>query len=93
MSARPPRSRRAAAPAQRAKGLSTATYSSHSERLDEANLAPSVIVEPGRPSMLESRWISEICRDKDKAVVDKFERCVALPLDGLSRSSLLSRTR
>ncbi|GAA5938359.1 hypothetical protein JCM3775_000871 [Rhodotorula graminis] len=79
MSARPPRSRRAAAaPAQRAKGLSTATYSSHSERLDEGNLAPSVIVEPGRPSMLESRWISEICRDKDKAVVDKFERIIRM---------------
>ncbi|GAA5835292.1 hypothetical protein JCM9279_004498 [Rhodotorula babjevae] len=78
MSARPPRSRRAAAPAQRAKGLSRATYSSHSERLDEGNLAPSVIVEPGRPSMLESRWISEICRDKDKAVVDKFERMIRM---------------
>ncbi|GAA6051149.1 hypothetical protein JCM3770_002563 [Rhodotorula araucariae] len=77
MHARPVRCRRAA-PAQRAKGLSTATYSSHSERMDETNMAPSVIVEPGRPSMLESRWISEMCRDQDKAVVDKFERVIRM---------------
>ncbi|BGP38026.1 Nitrogen permease regulator 3 [Rhodotorula kratochvilovae] len=77
MHARAVRCRRAA-PAQRAKGLSTATYSSHSERMDETNMAPSVIIEPGRPSMLESRWISEMCRDQDKAVVDKFERIIRM---------------
>ncbi|KAJ8295533.1 Nitrogen permease regulator 3 [Rhodotorula toruloides] len=62
----------------RSKGLSTATYSSHSDRPDETALTPTVIVEPGRPSMLESRWLSEMCRDKDKFVVDKFERIIRM---------------
>ncbi|BGP13923.1 Nitrogen permease regulator 3 [Rhodosporidiobolus nylandii] len=64
--------------AGRSKGLSTATFSSHSERPEELSLDPSVIVEPGRPSLLESRWLSEMCRDKDKAVVEKFERIVRM---------------
>ncbi|GAA6026990.1 hypothetical protein JCM8097_006020 [Rhodosporidiobolus ruineniae] len=64
---------------QRSKGLSSA-FSSHSqsERQDELQAGPSVIIEPGRPSMLESRWLSEMCRDKDKAVVQKFERIVRM---------------
>ncbi|BGP22893.1 nitrogen permease regulator 3 [Rhodotorula toruloides] len=62
----------------RSKGLSTATYSSHSDRPDETALTPTVIVEPGRPSMLESRWLSEMCRDKDKVIVDKFERIIRM---------------
>ncbi|GJN88496.1 hypothetical protein Rhopal_001462-T1 [Rhodotorula paludigena] len=65
----------------RRKGYSTATYSSHSERLDETSVAPTVIVEPGRPTMLERRWLSEIVRDKDQALAEKFERIVRM-LDG-----------
>ncbi|GAA5888026.1 hypothetical protein JCM6882_000255 [Rhodosporidiobolus microsporus] len=62
----------------RSKGISSATFSSHSERPDEQSSSPSVIVEPGRPSMLESRWLSEMCRDKDPSVVQKFERIVRM---------------
>ncbi|GAA6023693.1 hypothetical protein JCM10207_008751 [Rhodosporidiobolus poonsookiae] len=70
--------RKRAQQAAKGRGISTATYSSHSERPDEQSSAPSVIVEPGRPSMLESRWLSEMCRDQDKAVIDKFERIVRM---------------
>lgn len=35
---------------------------------------PCVIVEPGRPSMYESRWLSEMCKGKDATTVDRFER-------------------
>ncbi|GAA5841542.1 hypothetical protein JCM11251_001256 [Rhodosporidiobolus azoricus] len=69
------RSRRKTA---KSKGISSATFSSHSERPDELSSTPSVIVEPGRPSMLESRWLSEMCRDKDPSVVQKFERIVRM---------------
>lgn len=63
------------------RGFSTATVSSHSERPDEGTSSPSVIVEPGRPSMLERRWLSEMCRDKEASVVAKFERygCLSCP--------------
>lgn len=56
------------------KGFSTATMSSQSERPDETSSTPSVIVEPGQPSMLESRWLNEMCRDKESSLVGKFER-------------------
>lgn len=69
------------------KGFSTATMSSHSERPDEASSLPSVIVEPGRPSMLERRWLSEMCRDKDSADVAKFERYVQSTISEARRSS------
>ncbi|SCV66921.1 BQ2448_5567 [Microbotryum intermedium] len=35
---------------------------------------PSVIVEPGRPTMLESRWIAEMTRDVDEGLKERFER-------------------
>ena len=70
------------------KGFSTATMSSHSERPDEASSLPSVIVEPGRPSMLERRWLSEMCRDKDSADVAKFERYVPFSTTFASEHSL-----
>ncbi|GAA5868309.1 hypothetical protein JCM1840_005630 [Sporobolomyces johnsonii] len=63
---------------QRSKRLSAATFSSNSERPEEVAPGPAIIVEPGRPSMLESRWLSEICRDKDKATVERFEKCVRM---------------
>ncbi|GAA6061576.1 hypothetical protein JCM10212_004326 [Sporobolomyces blumeae] len=62
----------------------SATYSSHSQsqsedpRADESGGGTSVIVEPGRPSMYESRWLSEMCKGKDAATVDRFERCVRM---------------
>ncbi|GAA5989399.1 hypothetical protein JCM10908_001295 [Rhodotorula pacifica] len=78
------------------KGFSTATMSSHSERPDEGSSLPSVIVEPGRPSMLESRLLSEMCRDKDSTAVAKFDRIVRLlngrhHLDEIRYRSQLSR--
>ncbi|GAA5954783.1 hypothetical protein JCM21900_005903 [Sporobolomyces salmonicolor] len=63
---------------QRSNRLSAATFSSNSERPEEVAPGPAVIVEPGRPSMLESRWLSEVCRDKDKATVGRFEKCVRM---------------
>ena len=52
------------------------TVSDHSEeqRGDEKGSGPSIIVEPGRPSMYESRWLSEMCKGKDTATVDRFEK-------------------
>ncbi|SGY41324.1 BQ5605_C003g02496 [Microbotryum silenes-dioicae] len=35
---------------------------------------PSVIVEPGRPTMLESRWIAEMTRDVEEGLRERFER-------------------
>ncbi|GAA5900236.1 Npr3p [Sporobolomyces salmoneus] len=56
------------------------TVSDHSEdpRDEKGGNGPSVIVEPGRPSMYESRWLSEMCRGKDAATVDRFEKCVRM---------------
>lgn len=60
------------------KAMSGTTYSSTSasERLleEQNEKVPSVLLEPGRPTALERRWLDEICRDKDKAVVEKFEK-------------------
>lgn len=62
------------------RGLSGAggtTVSSGSERLEphaHAEKGPSVILEPGRPTALERRWIDEISREKEKSVVERFER-------------------
>jgi hypothetical protein len=52
------------------------TVSDHSEDLrdEKGGTGPSVIVEPGRPSMYESRWLSEMCKGKDAATVDRFEK-------------------
>ncbi|GAA5931401.1 Npr3p [Sporobolomyces koalae] len=56
------------------------TVSDHSEdqRDERDNGEPSIIVEPGRPSMYESRWLSEICKGKDPATIERFERCVRM---------------
>ncbi|GAA6006448.1 hypothetical protein JCM11491_004964 [Sporobolomyces phaffii] len=55
------------------------TVSDHSEdHRDDPVHGPSVIVEPGRPSMYESRWLSEMCKGKDAATVDRFEKCVRM---------------
>ncbi|GAA5947319.1 hypothetical protein JCM3765_001624 [Sporobolomyces pararoseus] len=56
------------------------TVSDHSEDLrdEKGESGPSVIVEPGRPSMYESRWLSEMCKGKDAATVDRFEKCVRM---------------
>lgn len=50
------------------------TFSSNSERIEDDIKAPTIILEPGRPSMIESRWLTEICRGKDQAVVAKFDK-------------------
>jgi hypothetical protein len=54
---------------------SMSTFSEGSEKMeqDEAGKGPSVIIEPGRPSALEVRWINEMSRDKDKVVVENFD--------------------
>ena len=54
------------------------TFSSNSERPEEVDLLPSFILDPGRPSEVERRWLSEICRDKDPGIVEKFNKSVVL---------------
>lgn len=59
------------------RNLSHTTISSGSERIDTAEGAekgPTVILEPGRPTALERRWIDEVCREKEKCVVERFEK-------------------
>ncbi|KAM0753536.1 hypothetical protein T439DRAFT_353332 [Meredithblackwellia eburnea MCA 4105] len=63
---------------QKGKAFSGTTYSSVDERNEEVEKGPSIILEPGRPSAVESKWISEICREKEKTVVDKFEKMVRM---------------
>ena len=36
----------------------------------------SVVLEPGRPTAAESKWLGEISKGKDKLVAERFERCV-----------------
>ena len=50
------------------------TFSSNSERPEEVDLLPSFILDPGRPSEVERRWLSEICRDREPAIVERFNR-------------------
>lgn len=51
------------------------------------------MLEPGRPSAAESRWLAEICRDKDPVVVEKFERTRTM-LNGLHHfDEIRSRAR
>ena len=52
------------------------TFSSNSERPEEVDLLPSFILDPGRPSEVERRWLSEMCRDKDPAIVERFNKSV-----------------
>lgn len=60
------------------RAMSINTFSSNASNdkreEEEVRMSPSVILEPGRPSAMESRWIVEICRDQDKGVVEKFEK-------------------
>ncbi|KAL8276331.1 hypothetical protein RQP46_011256 [Phenoliferia psychrophenolica] len=63
---------------------------------DEDNKGPSIILEPGRPTAVESKWLLEICREKDKSVVEKFDRMVrmlngAYHLDEIRYRANLSR--
>ncbi|KZT50583.1 hypothetical protein CALCODRAFT_179584 [Calocera cornea HHB12733] len=41
---------------------------------DESDLSPSIIVDPGRATKVERRWLDEMGRGKDHRVVDLFER-------------------
>jgi hypothetical protein len=52
----------------------TTTYSSGSERHEETVRGPSISLEPGRPTARESRWLNEMCREKEKSIVEKFDR-------------------
>ena len=57
--------------------MSGTTISSGSERIgggEGLEKGPSVILEPGRPTALERRWIDEMCREKEKSVVERFEK-------------------
>lgn len=57
--------------------MSTTTFSSANSvdgGDEEQKGRPSIILEPGRPSALEQRWLVEICRGKEKSVVEKFDR-------------------
>ncbi|KAK4058754.1 Nitrogen permease regulator 3 [Microbotryomycetes sp. JL221] len=74
----------------------TTLSSQSSQRPDESEKGTSVIVEPGRPTALERKWIDEICRDKDKHVVQKFEKVVRMfngahHLDEIRHRAELSR--
>lgn len=65
--------RNALAPtARRSRTLST--FSSNSDRPEDIIKGTTIILEPGRPSLLESRWLAEMTREKDSAVAEKFER-------------------
>lgn len=53
------------------------TFSSNSERPDDRlTSGTTIILEPGRASAVESRWLKEIAREKDSVIVEKFERSV-----------------
>jgi hypothetical protein len=52
------------------------TFSSNSDRPDDVIKGATIILEPGRPSLLESRWLVEMAREKDSVVAEKFERFV-----------------
>lgn len=58
------------------KSMSGCSSNGTSERLleEQNEKVPSVILEPGRPSTLERRWLDEICRDKDRSVVERFDK-------------------
>lgn len=76
--------------------LSAYTFSSGSERPEpeESERGTSVVLEPGRPTAAESKWLGEICRDKDQAVVERFERCVfARRLEGTLLIALYGQNR
>lgn len=61
--------------------LLSRTYSSTSNSeqrpsFDASFGTASIVLDPGRPSQLEGRWLAEMSRDKDSRVVESFERCV-----------------
>ncbi|KAK4705621.1 nitrogen permease regulator 3, partial [Phenoliferia sp. Uapishka_3] len=71
--------RRRTLTAGRGRTLSSNTFSSNgSERQEETFKGATIILEPGRPTAIESKWLSEICREKEKSVVDKFEKMVRM---------------
>ncbi|EJT99459.1 hypothetical protein DACRYDRAFT_110180 [Dacryopinax primogenitus] len=47
---------------------------SSSDQEQEEELVPGVIVDPGRASKIERRWLDEMNRGKEQRVVDLFER-------------------
>lgn len=55
-------------------GLAPISLVFDSGSAEESASKPSVIVEPGQPTLLESKWIGEMCRDKDPGLVADFER-------------------
>ncbi|KAM0792404.1 hypothetical protein ACM66B_005083 [Microbotryomycetes sp. NB124-2] len=56
----------------------TTLSSQSSQKPEDSEKGTSVIVEPGRPTALERNWIDEICRDKDKHAVHRFEKVVRM---------------
>ncbi|BGP53955.1 Nitrogen permease regulator 3 [Rhodotorula sphaerocarpa] len=59
-------------------GLAPMSLVFDSGSAEESASKPSVIVEPCQPTLLESKWIGEMCRDKDPGLVADFERLVGL---------------
>lgn len=64
---------------KRDRGFSTTASSNGINKMndgeDEDDMDRStVLLEPGRPTARESRWLSEICTGKEREVVARFER-------------------
>ncbi|KZO89959.1 hypothetical protein CALVIDRAFT_569470 [Calocera viscosa TUFC12733] len=56
------------------ESYSSDMHDGFSKSEEEMDLSPSVIVEPGRATRMERRWLDEMGRGKDPRVVDLFER-------------------
>lgn len=61
------------------KPATFSTTSSRSRRASEDDgTRPSIIIEPGRPSVIERRWLAEMVRDKGPNMRDSFDKYVYL---------------
>ncbi|KZO90915.1 hypothetical protein CALVIDRAFT_531176 [Calocera viscosa TUFC12733] len=56
------------------ESYSSDMHNEFSKSEEEVDLSPSVIVEPGRATRMERRWLDEMGPGKDPRVIDLFER-------------------